>query len=256
MLEPQTSTDDEPRSRRSSLERVHRLLSAFDYEHTRLSLTELSHRADLPLSTTHRMVAELLQLGMLERDAQDLLSIGVDVWKFGLLAPKTYGIQRVALPFMQDLYATTGLPVHLAVPEAHHATIVESLRPRGGGRERPRIGQRDPLHVTAVGSALLAFCDTKFQDRYLTNLKDRPGTDKPEAVRRELAQIRASGYAVSKRKTAPRIAIGAPVLDQAGRPMGAVSLIVPPDTATPPYGHLIRYTARGVQRTAWEQGVT
>ncbi|NDL56450.1 IclR family transcriptional regulator [Phytoactinopolyspora mesophila] len=250
-----TTPDDVPQPRRSSVERVHRLLSSFDYEHTHLRLSDLSRRAGLPLSTTHRMVTELLELEILERDENDLLCIGVAVWKFGLLTPKTYGIHRVALPFMQDLYATTRLPVHLGIPQGNQATIVESLRPRGGGRERPRIGQRDPLHMTAVGTALLAFCDNNFQEHYLTNLRNRRGTDTPEVIRRELAQTRACGYAVNKRKTAPRTAIGAPVLDRSGRPLGAVSLVVPAGTATPPYDHLVRKTARAVQRMAWEQGM-
>jgi DNA-binding IclR family transcriptional regulator len=204
--------DELPQARRSSVERVHRLLSSFDHEHTHLRLSDLSRRAGLPLSTTHRMVTELLELGMLERDQDNFLCIGVAMWKFGLLTPKTYGIQRVALPFMQDLYATTRLPVHLGIPQGYQATIVESLRPRGSGRERPRIGQRDPLHMTAVGTALLAYCDADFQESYLTNLKGHDGTATSEVIRRELAQTRASGCAISKRKTAPRIAIGAPVL--------------------------------------------
>lgn len=255
MTETQTRSANVGRERRSSLERVHRLLSAFDYESTRLSLSELSRRAGLPLSTTHRMVSELLDLGMLERDEDDALCIGVAVWKFGLLAPKTYRIQRVALPFMQDLYATTGRPIHLGIPQGMRVTTVESLRPRGGGRERPYIGQRDPMHVVALGMALLAFSELSFQERYLAGLEDVRGDDGPEVIRRELAQARATGYTVSRRRTKPDIAIGAPVLNRSSRPIGAISIVVPEGTAEPPYGHLIRSTARAVQRTAWDQDI-
>lgn len=256
MIETQVRPADTAPTRRSSVERVHRLLSSFDYEHKRLSLSDLSRRTGLPLSTTHRMVTELLELGMLERDQHNLLCIGVDVWKLGLLTPKTYGIQRVALPFMQDLYATTGLPIHLGIPEGDKVTVVESLRPRAPGRERPRIGQRDPLHSCAVGMALLAFSDTNLQEAYLAKMSlDLNNGPEPQTVRRDLAQTRANGYAVNSIKTAPNIALGAPVLNRAGQPISAVSLVVLEGTATPPYGHLIRNTARAVQRTAWEQGI-
>lgn len=241
--------------RRSSLERVHRLLSAFDYEHTRLTLSDLSRRAGLPLSTTHRMVADLLDLGMLDRDDLDQLSIGVEVWKFGLLTPTAHGIQRVALPFMQDLYATTGLAVHLGIRHVDQLTIVENLRPRSSGRERPQIGQRDPLHVTAVGMAILAFSEAEMQEEYLAQLREGVDAATSDAIRRELAQTRANGYSVSSRLSAPRIAIGAPLLNPSGRPLGALSIVVPERTAPQPYGHLVRSTARAVQRTAWEQGV-
>lgn len=264
MTDPPTAApgpheDDRPATgpRRTSLGRVHRLLSSFDYEHTRLSLSELSRRADLPLSTTHRMVTEMLRLGLLDRDRDDNLCIGMAVWRFGLLTPKTYGVQRVALPFMQDVYASTGYPVHLGVPQDDEVVVVESLRPRGGGAERPRIGQRDPLHVVAVGMAILAFSEPTFQDRYLARLDRQRATGRSSAatIRRELARTRAEGFAVSDRKTAPRVSIGAPVLDRLGRPLGSVSIVVPEGSAETPYGHLIRSTARAVQRTAWEQGL-
>lgn len=241
--------------RRSSLERVHRLLSAFDYEHTRLTLTDLSRRAGLPLSTTHRMVGELLELGMLDRDDDDQLSIGVEVWKFGLLTPRTHGIQRVALPYMQDLYATTGLAVRLAIPHGDQATIVENLRsPSEAPHEPPMVGQRNPLYLSAVGMAILAFRRAEVQEEYLAKLRDAKDPALADAIRRELAQTRANGYSISSRLSAPRVAIGAPLLDHSGRPVASMSIVVPERTAATPYGHLVRSTARAVQRHARAQG--
>jgi DNA-binding IclR family transcriptional regulator len=241
--------------RRSSVERIHRLLSAFDYAHTRLSLTELSRRAGLPLSTTHRIVADLIDVGMLDRDPSDSLTIGVGIWKLGLLSPTTHGIQRVALPFMQDLYATTGLAVHLAVRSGTTSTIVENLRPRSAERERPHVGQRDPLHLTAVGLSMLAASEAEFQEEYLATLRAGGDLAGAEATRQELARTRASGYAVSSQLSAPRVAIGAPLVNQDGVPMAALSIVLPERTAPQPYGPLVRSTARAVQRTAWEQGI-
>ncbi|WP_162321648.1 IclR family transcriptional regulator [Nesterenkonia haasae] len=243
--------------KRSSLERLYRLLSAFDYKHTNLTLSELSRRAGLPLSTTHRMVSELLELGMLERDEEARLCMGVDVWKFGLLTPKTHGIQRAALPFMQDLYSITGFPIHLGVPQGSEVTVVESLRPREAGQERPRIGQRDPYHIVAVGMALLAFLEPEFQEEYLLGLelKGGLGQESPAEVRRALARARADGYSVNNNKTFPRVGVGAPILDQFGLPLASISVVVPEGATETPYGHMIRSAARAIQRTAWEQGL-
>lgn len=242
---------------RSVLGRLHRLLSAFDHEHTHHSLSDLSRRTGLPLTTTHRMVGELLSLGMLDRTDEDQLCIGVDLWNFGLLAPKTHGLQRVALPFMQDLYSTTGFPIHLGIPDAQQITTVESLRPHGPGHERPRIGQRDPYHVVAVGVALLAFQPAAAQQRYLSWLEDRGGTgpDDPATVRAALAQTRAAGFSVNNNRTFPRVGIGAPILDHTGLPVAAISIVVPEGTTNTPYGLLVRSTARSIQRTALEQRI-
>lgn len=254
---PERSGRPKTAEKRSSMERLHRLLSAFDYEHIRLTLSELSRRAGLPLSTTHRMVSELLDLGMLERDDYDMLCMGFDVWKFGLLTPKTHGIQRVALPFMQDLYSTTGFPIHLASPQGNEVTVVESLRPREPGNERPRIGQRDPYHIVAIGMALLAFCEPVFQEKYLRELElqGADGKESPAEIRRALAKARADGYSVNNNKTFPRVGVGAPILDKFGLPLASISVVVPEGTAETPYGHMIRSAARAIQRTAWDQGV-
>ncbi|MFC7401865.1 IclR family transcriptional regulator [Citricoccus sp. GCM10030269] len=244
--------------RRSVLGRLHRLLSAFDHDHDHLTLSELSRRTGLPLTTTHRMVSELLDLGMLDRDDEDRLCIGVDLWNFGLLAPKTHGLQRIALPFMQDLYSTTGFPIHLGIPDGHRITTVESLRPRGPGNERPRIGQRDPYHVVALGMAVLAFLNPGFQERYLAHLEARhaTGADAAHAVRNALAQTRTNGYSVNNNRTYPRVGIGAPILDRFGQPLAAISIVVPEGTSNTPYGLLVRSTARSIQRTAMEQHVS
>lgn len=235
---------------KSTLGRAYRLLTCFHFDETRLSLSQLSRRSGLPLSTTHRMVTEMVRLGMLDRGRDDLLSIGVNLWRLGVLAG-TYGIQRVALPYMQDLYATTGLPIHLAIPQGEHTTVVESLRPLEQRLERPRIGQHDPMHVVGNGMAILAFSDPDLQQRYLARLSPTVA----EAVRRELARTRSAGYSVSTRRTGPSIAIGAPVLDRSGRPLAAISIIVPPGSAETPYGHLMRDTASAVQRMAWDQAL-
>ena len=48
---------------RSVTSRALALLGAFDAQHRQLTLTELAARADLSLSTAHRLVAELVAWG-------------------------------------------------------------------------------------------------------------------------------------------------------------------------------------------------
>jgi IclR family acetate operon transcriptional repressor len=156
---------------------------------------------------------------------------------------------------MQDLHATTGLPIHLGIPDEDRVTIVESLRSQEPGPERPAIGQSDPMHSFAVGLALLAFSAPDFRERYVSGLEERENADTVERIRSEILRARADGYATSQRRTRPRTAIGAPVFDREGLPMGALSVVAPEEAATPPYGHLVQSTARGIQRTAWDQGI-
>src|SRR5215467_13170387 len=91
------------------------LLGAFDEEHRALTLTELATRADLPLTTTHRLVGELVAWGALDRHPSGSYTIGRRLWDLGLLAPVQAGLVEVASPYLHDLYGATLATVHLAV---------------------------------------------------------------------------------------------------------------------------------------------
>src|SRR3712207_6089331 len=87
--------------------RVLRVLDAFSAERRRLSLSEISRIADLPIGTAHRLVGELTAWGALEREASGCYHVGVRLWEVGALAPRTVGLREAALPFLEDLYEAT-----------------------------------------------------------------------------------------------------------------------------------------------------
>lgn len=67
--------------------RVLAILASFSSGHTELSLAEISRRAGLAVSTTHRLVGELRAWGALERDADLRYRIGVRLWELASLSP-------------------------------------------------------------------------------------------------------------------------------------------------------------------------
>jgi DNA-binding IclR family transcriptional regulator len=69
------------------------LLGAFDAAHRRLCLTEMAHRAELPVPTAHRLVAELEAWGAVSRRRTGECEIGRRLWDVGLLAPMETGLR-------------------------------------------------------------------------------------------------------------------------------------------------------------------
>ena len=55
----------------------------------------------MPVSTAHRLVAELVEWGGLERDADSRYRIGLRVWELGALAPRALGLREAALPIFE-----------------------------------------------------------------------------------------------------------------------------------------------------------
>src|ERR1700735_1233264 len=67
------------------------VLDAFGPRNRALSLSEISRRSGLSLSTAHRLVHELVSWGALERDPNGCYSIGVRLLELAALAPRGRG---------------------------------------------------------------------------------------------------------------------------------------------------------------------
>src|SRR5690625_7898507 len=99
------------------------LLAAFGVDRTRLSLSEMARRANLPVSTAHRLVSELVTWGALERLHNEYV-IGQRLWKLGLLAPIRQNIAEIASPYMQDVFFVTHNVVNLCVLDASRVPLL------------------------------------------------------------------------------------------------------------------------------------
>jgi len=93
------------------------------------------------------------------------------------------------------------------------------------------VGQRAPMHAFSAGKALLAAMSDKELQGYLA-ASERPGFTRntirePEALRREIASVRASGIARTREEHTPGIlGIGRAVIRD-GEAIGAFSVAVP-----------------------------
>lgn len=239
--------------RRSVLRRGLRILDAFQRAADGLSLSEISRRSGVPLTTTYRIVGELHEWGALERDDSGNYRIGLRLWEVAALAPRSVGLQRIALPFMQDLYETTHRGVHLAVREGDEVVFVERFVSPETAGERPRVGGRYAMHATAVGLVLLAHAPAELQEDVLTGPL-APFTSRTYSSGRELRQVladvRRSGYAISDRQISPEfVSVAAPIYGPDNTVVAALSLIVPhTESHGPSLAHLVQATARGISR--------
>ena len=232
------------------------VLAAFDAERPSLTLTGIAHRTGLPLSTAHRLVAELVAWGALERDEHGGYRIGLRLWEVGSLAPRSLGLRESAMPFLTDLHEVTGENVQLAVLDGRDAVYVERLL--GRTHVVTRVGSRLPLHATGVGLVLLAHTPAPFQEEVLAGplrrYTPRTVTD-PAAVRRVLADVRRTGVVVSDRQIElVSQSVAAPVRGRDGAVVAALSVVVPAAADSRTYVPAVRAAARGVSRALGAPG--
>jgi DNA-binding IclR family transcriptional regulator len=239
-------------NRLTAAQRVLSILGVFDIDNAALSLSEISRRTGLTLSTTHRLVNELRVWGALDRDGDGRYSIGLRILELGTTS-QGLRLREVALPFLEDLQHAVRANIHLAVADGHDVIYIESLRAREGVKVPSRLGGRWPMHATGTGLVLLAFASQEFQEEVLSSKLRRfteyTPTD-PDALRHRLAEIRRSGVAIIENQlTYDARAIAVPIRGPRDRVIAAVGLTTPTDM--PPHALVpaLAATARGISRT-------
>ena len=238
----------------TAAERLLAVLAAFDRSAPALSLTEISRRAGLTLPTAHRLVGLLTTWGALERDASGAYHIGLRLWELGALSPRGLALREAAMPFLEDLYEATHENVQLAVRDGMEVVYIERISGRSAVGVLARVGAHWPLHATGVGLVLLAHSDPAVQEEYLAaeqlaSFTPYTVTD-PAKLRRLLAEVRHSGFAMSDRQiTDDALSVAAPVRDPRGEVVAAVSVIVPCAGARPAtLAPAVRLAGLGISR--------
>jgi IclR family acetate operon transcriptional repressor len=209
------------------LDRVTRILEAFDQDDRGLGISELALRAGIPKSTVSRLVSTLVRQHYLERDGR-CVHLGLRVFELGQLAEQPRELRAAALPVMVDLRARTGESVHLAIRDGREMLCIAVMRGRSSARPLVRTGGRLPIHATALGKAVLAHASQAEVDA-LASPGLEPWTSStitdPDVLRAQLAATRCGALAMEMGEFAPGLACAATaVFTPTGRLVGALSV--------------------------------
>lgn len=230
---PQRPADEG--GRRTAARRLLDVLGAFARGGGSLTLTEISRYADLPLTTTHRLVKEVVGWGGLELDDTGHYRLSHKILGLASSSTAAMHLRERALPHLMDLHRRTGVTVHLAVRDGRHVMFLEALRSHPNYTGQNRIGGRLPLHVSATGLVLLAHAGEEVVEEYLRLPLERYTRqtigDEP-TLRRWLQAACADGYVVGPGFiTADAASAAAAVLTPDGRVETAVGVVYPTGVA-------------------------
>ncbi|WP_369046719.1 IclR family transcriptional regulator [Sinomonas sp. P10A9] len=214
----------------SMVHRIVRVIEAFDGEHHTLSAAELARRSGLPSSTAYRIVDELLAESVLDRDGQRL-RLGTRLWELVSRGSKVLGLREAALPFMEDVQSVVGHHTTLGVVDQQDVLYIERIGSSESAVNITRVAGRLPIHATSTGLVLTAFGPVDAQEtflrRRLPKLTDTTVID-PDELRRQLAEIRRSGYCVMPGTIVPEsTGVAVPVFNADGAAVAALSVVIP-----------------------------
>ena len=218
-----------------ALEKTFNMLRLFTPEHPSWGLLELSAAAELPASTLHRIVAVLKRYGLVVQDPDSKkYRLGYAAIELGRRAAAGLPVRQVAEPWMRRLAAETGETVVLTVlNDAHDRSIcVERIESRHDLRLQMQVGSVNHLHAGASSKVLLAYLPESEVDLLIRQVglpKLAPNTITDVArLKRELASIRAKGYAASREESDEGSwGVAAPILSSDGEAVAALGIALP-----------------------------
>ncbi|MBE4720367.1 IclR family transcriptional regulator [Pseudarthrobacter sp. AB1] len=212
----------------SVVDRVVRVIAAFPEGVTGLQLSELAERAELPLSSAHRLVRQLADHGFLDLGAGGNVRMGLRLWELVNRNAPTLALRYAALPFMEDIQQVLKQNVNLAVLDGWEALFVERLSRRGSVANRARVAGRMPVHISSAGLALMSHQSRELQAEYLGQFSDQRGEVSVGVVRQLLAETVKQGYAQLAGVVDPDTwGIAVPVMDGKRRTVAALGVVVP-----------------------------
>lgn len=209
------------------------------------TLTDLSNRTGLNISTCHHLLATLIQRGFAAKvPGRRLYALGSRILYLGHACLQV-DLPRRAQPYVEAINRATGETVHLAalqgdsvvtlaVREARHAVRVDS----------GRTGKIEGPHATSIGKAILAWLPEDEMRRILANgmkrYTENTITEFP-ALLETLRVVRRNGYAIDREEHLPGvICVGAAIRDHVGTVIGAISASTPSMRATDEHIALMR----------------
>lgn len=213
--------------------------------HSHLSgVTELAHHLDLTKSNVHRLLQTLVSTGYVRNiENSGRYELTLRLWELGTAVVDRLDLATCATEGMARLSRLSRETVHLSILEEAEVVYLDKIDSLEPIRAYSRVGGRAPAYCVATGKALLAYASDDLIERVAQEA--RPFTvntiTSVAELRRELAVVRAVGYAVNHGEWRDSVyGVAAPIRNAAGIVCAAIGLSGPAD----------RFRARNVKTFA------
>lgn len=197
------------------------------------SAAELSRRAELPFSTTYRLLGSLTRDGFVDYEPDGRrYHLGLRVFQLGQRVSNHHGFAGTALPILRRVTEETGEATILSVRDGNHHLTVNKVDGPQTFRVTSDPGHLGALHTTSVGKALVAFADDATRDRLVQDLELEPLTELSitdrDAFRAEIELVRKRGYATMDEENELGMrAVAVPVVNSQGHAFASLATAVP-----------------------------
>ena len=198
-----------------------------------LRFSDIADAAGLTKATAHRMLATLVEAGLLRVDDRtQTYHLGFRLFEMAHRVWDQFDLRGAAEPELTRLCDLTGETVRLAILDGDGVLYVDQREATQQVRLSNGVGARASLHASGAGKAILAHLEPLARRQHLSRLDLERFTPNSIVDRAELDRhldlTKARGYAVSVEEQNGGISsVAAPILDHRARAIGAIAIIGP-----------------------------
>ncbi|MDV5097257.1 MULTISPECIES: IclR family transcriptional regulator domain-containing protein [Pseudomonas] len=217
----------------AALEKALDVLQAIGASASGISQAQLAEQVPLPRTTLYRIIATLVDRGMIRRDpTRKVYRLGfnyLEMVRNAYLEPDLVSAASEELRALRDL---TGETSYLAVLDGNQVLSLERCDGAHTQRSAASLGQAKPVYCTGQGKAILSALSPTARDEILKGLVLTPLTPLTITDRRrllaELQITQARGYALDDEEIRLGVrCVAAPIIDKQGHVRGALSVAGP-----------------------------
>jgi len=235
------------------------LLSCFTRSQPVLTASELTRRLKLARTSVIRLLVTLETSGFIEKHPDGMgYRIGLRAFEIGTLFLVANPLSSLLVRALDELVEKTQCTAYFAILDKDDVVILNYREGTLPIRFIWQVGDRLPLHTTALGKAILAHMSRAEIDQQIGSGETLRGlTDKSIRSRAELdddiEKTRERGWGLARQEShAGLTAVGSAILDEADHPIAAISiscLDYPPNLERlNQYAVVVQAVARDVSR--------
>lgn len=215
-----------------SVRRAMDIINCFDPLNTQLSLSEISQKLGLNISTVHGLINTLCAYSYIDKNPHNgKYKLGLEFLVKANLVASSLDLKEIGHSHLLHLTKTYQETTHLYVLQNEQIYCAAKMEwPGNYGIISSRAGGKLPMHASASGKLFLADMEEWQLDSFLkrhklTALTDKTITHKKQMMD-ELQTIRTRGYSIEDEEIEyGAYSIAAPVRDAAGKTVGTISVI-------------------------------
>ncbi len=175
-------------------------------------VTAIGRSLGLPKSSTHRLLGALGRRGLVERSPRGRYQPGSALVALGLGQLERDPVVELARDVLEEAVGELGETLFLVTARARELVVIDKVEGSGFLRVSPQVGERVPVHATAVGKLYLAFApdavDVEREPEVFTERTQVAG----DALQQSVELAREHGFATNDEEWVPGLGVvAAPV---------------------------------------------